>query len=90
MYIKTKYMFPKIFDNTFVSIRKSKFLLNFNKPTYTRICIVELINKFSHDYVKNKYNKTKLLFTDTDSLMHETKTEDIYEGFSCLVLNAWF
>ena len=24
----------------------------------------------------------KLLFTDTDSLMHEIKTEDVYEDFS--------
>ena len=39
--------------------------------------------KFHHDYIKNKYdNKCKLLFTDTDSLMHEIKTEDVYEDFS--------
>ena len=36
-----------------------------------------------YDYIKNKYdNKSKLLFTDTDSLMYEIKTEDIYEDFS--------
>ena len=34
-------------------------------------------------YDKNKYdNKSKLLFTDTDSLMYEIKTEDVYEDFS--------
>ena len=39
--------------------------------------------KFHYDYIKNKYgNKSKLLFTDTDSLMYETKTENVYEGFS--------
>ena len=33
--------------------------------------------------IKNKNgNKSKLLFTDTDSLMHEIKTEDVYEDFS--------
>ena len=40
--------------------------------------------EFHYDYIKNKYdNKSKLLFTDTDSLMYETKTEDAYEGFNC-------
>ena len=36
-----------------------------------------------YDYIKNKYeNKSKLLFTDTDSLMYEIKTENVYEDFS--------
>ena len=46
--------------------------------------------EFHYDYIKNKYdNKSKLLFTDTDSLMDEIKTEDVYEDFSsnkCLIL----
>ena len=38
--------------------------------------------KFHYDYIKNKYNKkSKLLFIDTDSLMYESKTEDVYENF---------
>ena len=33
--------------------------------------------------IKNKNgNKSRLLFTDTDSLMYEIKTEDVYEDFS--------
>ena len=36
-----------------------------------------------YDYTKNKYvNKKKLLFTETDSLMYEIKTNDIYEDFN--------
>ena len=36
-----------------------------------------------YDYLKNKYsNNSKLLITDTDSLMYEIKTEDVYEDFS--------
>ena len=39
--------------------------------------------KFHYDYIKNKYdNKSRLLFTDTKSLMYEIKTEDVYEDFS--------
>ena len=48
--------------------------------------------QFHYDYIKNiknKYgNNSRLLFTDTGSLMHEIKTEDGSEGFSmdaCLV-----
>ena len=39
--------------------------------------------EFHYDYIKNKCrNKSKLLFTDTGSLIYETKSEDVYEGFS--------
>ena len=39
--------------------------------------------EFHYDYIKNKYdNKSKLLLTDTDNLMYEIKTEDVYEDFS--------
>ena len=39
--------------------------------------------KFHYDYIKNKYdNQSRLLFTDTKSLMYEIKTEDVYEDFS--------
>ena len=42
-----------------------------------------LMYEFHYDFIKNKYdNKSKLLFTDPDSLMYEIKTEDIYEDFS--------
>ena len=39
--------------------------------------------KFHYDYSKNKYDiKSKLLFTDTESLTYEIKTKDAYENFS--------
>ena len=39
--------------------------------------------EFQYDYTKNKFcNESRLLFKDTDSLMYEIKTEDIYEDFS--------
>ena len=51
------------------------------------MCILELskllMYKFHYDYIKNTYdNRSRLLFLDTDSLMYEIKTEDIYEDFS--------
>ena len=43
--------------------------------------------EFHYDYIKNKYdNKSKLVFTDTDYLIHQIKTEDVYEGLrKCLI-----
>ena len=39
--------------------------------------------EFHYDYIKRKYgNNLRILFNDTDSLMHETKIQDINENFS--------
>ena len=45
------------------------------------MCILELGKllkyEFRYDYTKNKHDsKSKLWFTDTDSLMYEMETED--------------
>ena len=50
------------------------------------MCTLELskvlMYEFHYDYIKNKYDKLlKLLFTCTDSLMYEIKTEFIFEDF---------
>ena len=34
--------------------------------------------KFHYDYVRNNYD-AKLLFTDTDSLVYEINSKDVYE-----------
>ena len=36
--------------------------------------------EFHYKYIKRKFD-AKLLFTDTDSLVYEIKTEDVYEDF---------
>ena len=39
--------------------------------------------EFHYKYINPKYgDKAKLLFTDTDSLMYEIKTEDFYKNIS--------
>ena len=53
------------------------------------MCILELskvlMYEFQYDYIKNRYgNNSNLLFTDIDTLIQETKTEDVYEDFSNL------
>ena len=87
MDIKTKLYVTKIFANDLVAIRKSKIALTINKPAYFGMCILDLskilTQEFHYDYIKNTYaNNSRLLFTDTDSLMYEIKTEDVYENYS--------
>ena len=39
-----------------------------------------LMWKFHYDFIKNKWkNKLKPLFTDTDSLMYEIETDDVFD-----------
>ena len=38
------------------------------------------LDKLHYNYMKSKFD-AKLLFTDTDSLVYEIKTEDVYEDF---------
>ena len=75
---KPSYMSHKIFDNNLVAKRNSKLALKLNEPAYIRMCILELrkvlMYEFHYDYFKNNYeNKSKLLFTDTDTSMYEIK-----------------
>ena len=70
-----------MFGSNLVATRKSKIALKTYKPSYIGICILDLskilMYEFHYDYTKNKYgNKSKLLFTDTDSLMYEDSYED--------------
>ena len=78
-------MSHKIFENDLVAIRK--VTLTLNKPAYLGMCILDLskvlMYVFHYDQIKNKYgNNSRLLFIDTDSLIYEIKTEDVYEDFS--------
>ena len=51
------------------------------------MCVLELSKvlmcDFHDDHINDKYgNNSRLLFTDTDSLIYEIKTEDVYKDFS--------
>ena len=77
-------MSHKILDNDLVAVCKNKVTLTLNKSAYIVMCMLEfskvLMYDFHYDYIKNKYsNNSRLLFTETDCLMYEIKTEDVYE-----------
>ena len=58
-----------------------------NKPAYIGMCILNLrkvlMYEFHYNYIKDNYaNSSRLLFTDTDSLIYKIKTQDLYEDLS--------
>ena len=78
---------PKTFSENLVSVHLKKTSLLMNKPVYLGMCILDLsktiMYDFHYNYIKPKYgDKSKLLFTDTDSLMYEIETEDFYKDIS--------
>ena len=85
-------MSQKIFDNDLIAIRKSKVTLRLNKPAYVGMRILHVSKVLQYelhfDYIKNKFgNNSGIIFTDTDSLMSEIKTENVYVRIKkCLIL----
>ena len=73
-----------IFTNDLVGINMRKSRLLLNKPVYTGMTILDnsriLMNDFFYNHLKKQYGEScELLYTDTDSLLLEIKTEDVYK-----------
>ena len=74
----------KIFDKNYAAIHEIKPVLTLNKPIYVGFTVLELSKWLMYDFHYNfikKHFDAELLFTDTDSLMYEIKSEDVYEEF---------
>ena len=75
----------KILSKNVVPIHEIKPVLTLDKPIYVAFSILDLskhlMYEFHHSYIKSRFN-VNLLFTDTDSLIYEIKTDDLYEDFS--------
>ncbi|XP_065645274.1 uncharacterized protein LOC136075765 [Hydra vulgaris] len=74
-----------IFDENLIAIHMKRTKLKYAKPIYLGMCIIDLsktlMYEFHYDYIKYT-DRSKLLFTDTDSLAYENKTEDFYYDIS--------
>ena len=84
---KPNFKHCNIFSEDLVAIHMKKTKLDFDKPVYLGMCILDLsktlMYDFHYNYIKKKYrDKAKLLLTDTDSLMYEIQTEDFYKDIS--------
>src|SRR5882757_6329598 len=74
----------KIFDENLVATHMIKEKILLNQPIYVGFAILELSKELMYDFhysfIKNQYgSNAQLLFTDTDSLCYEIKTEDFYQ-----------
>ena len=83
---KPTYVSSKIFNENLVAVHKIKESLTLDKPAYVGFTILDisktLMYDFHYNYIKKKYgSNATLLFTDTDSLTYDIKTEDLYSDF---------
>ena len=72
----------KIFDEFLIAVKMKKTELKFNKPVYVGMSILDLSKTLMYDfhygYAKKKWKELKVLYTDTDSLVYEIKTDDFF------------
>ena len=82
---KPGFMTQQLFNNSLIAIPKVTERLD--KPAYVEMFVLNLskvlMYEFNYNCIKNKYgNKARLLFTNTDRLVSEIKTLDIYQDFN--------
>ena len=74
----------KIFGKNYAAIHEIKPVLTLNKLIYVAFTVFELskwlMYAFHFSFIKKHFD-TELLFTDTDSLTYEIKSENLYEEF---------
>ncbi len=81
---KPNYKRVSEFHENLAAVHMEKTTVKLYKPIYLGMSILDLsktlMYEFHYDYVKPKWgDKSKLLFTDTDSLCYEIQTNNVYE-----------
>ena len=74
-----------IINENLVGVEKQKPKLKLDKPIFIGMSILDLskqhMYRFFYDVMKPKYgDNIKMVYTDTDSFVFHTKTDDIYQG----------
>ena len=81
---KPTYVTHKLFNKTFAAIHEVKQALVLNKPIYVGFTVLDLskwlMYDFHYNFVKKNFS-AELLFTDTDSLTYEIKSENFINNF---------
>lgn len=73
-----------VFSENLVAVQMSPLKVFYNKPIYIGFSVLEIaktvIYDFYYNYIKQKYGENvNLLYTDTDSLIMEIRTENVFE-----------
>ena len=79
---KPTYIIHKIFGKNYAAIQEIKPVLILSKPIYVGFTALELskwlMYDFHYNFIKSNFD-FELLFTDTDNLAYEIKSENVYE-----------
>ena len=78
-----------IINENLVGVEKQETKLKLDKPIFIGMSILDLskqhMYKFYYDVMKPKYgDNIKMVYTDTDSFVFHTKTNDIYEDLNTI------
>ena len=83
----------KIFDEFLIAVKTRTTKVWMNKPVYVGMSILDLSKtlmfSFQYGYVKKKWEKAEVLYSDTDSLVLNIETDDFFRDISGDVAE-WF
>ena len=84
---KPSFARQKIFDHDLAGLHMYKNKLILNRPVYVGMSILDLskllMYDFYYNHLKSKYGDTVcLLYTDTDSLLLQIQTDDVYKDMA--------
>uniref|UniRef100_A0ABD2WM18 DNA-directed DNA polymerase n=1 Tax=Trichogramma kaykai TaxID=54128 RepID=A0ABD2WM18_9HYME len=73
-----------IFDENLVAIQLSKTAVTIDKPVYVGFSILDIsktqLYRFHYDFMRDRFGSNcKVLYTDTDSLVYEIRSQNVYE-----------
>ena len=76
-----------IFDDDLAAIQVHKSRLVLNRPVYVGMSILDLSKSLMYDFYYNRMkaqhgDRCQLIYTDTDSLLLEIQTEDVYRDIA--------
>ena len=82
---KPTYVIHKLFNKNFAAIHEIKPVLILNKPIYVYFTVLDLskwlMYDFHYNFIKKKKFNVELSFTDTESLTHKIKLENVCKEF---------
>ena len=83
---KSNYSHSTRFAENLLGVHMKKTMIVFTKPVYVGQAILDIsktcMYDFHYKYVKEKWPKSQLCFTDTDSLLYMIETEDLFEDIA--------